>query len=156
MAELPPPDGFPPAAGFDLVDVAGVEVGVDRHLLAGHGIEGEPGGDLRHAAGAIGDDDELDDDEDQEEDDAHHEVAADHELAEALDHTPGRARSFGAVQQDQSCRRHVEGEPVERRHQPISMDAGMPVEAAEKNRMQRSWVLQISGAGENMIKSVGI
>ena len=47
-------------------DLAGVEVGVDRHLLAGHGVEGEARADLGHAAGAVRDDDELDHDQDQE------------------------------------------------------------------------------------------
>ena len=48
------------AAGLVVGDLAGVEVGVDRHLLAGHGVEGEAGGDLGDAAGAVGDDHELD------------------------------------------------------------------------------------------------
>ena len=43
-------------------DLARVEVGVDRHLLAGHGVEGEARADLGHAAGAVRDDDELDHD----------------------------------------------------------------------------------------------
>ena len=50
------------AAGLVLVDQAGVQVGVDRHLLAGHRVEGEAGADLGDAAGTVGDDDELDDD----------------------------------------------------------------------------------------------
>ena len=58
------------AARLGLVDEAGVEVGVDGHLLAGHGVEGEPCGDFRDAGGALGDDDELDDDEDREDDKA--------------------------------------------------------------------------------------
>ena len=37
-------------AGLVLVDQPGVEVGVDRHLLAGHGVEGEAGADLGDAA----------------------------------------------------------------------------------------------------------
>ena len=36
-------------------DLAGVEVGVDRHLLAGHGVEGEARADLGDAAGAVRD-----------------------------------------------------------------------------------------------------
>jgi hypothetical protein len=37
------------------LDLAGVQVGGDRHLLARHGLEGEAGSDLGHAAGAVRD-----------------------------------------------------------------------------------------------------
>ena len=57
-------------AGLGVGDQPGVEVGVDRHLLAGHRVEGEAGADLGHALGTLGDDDELDDHEDQEDDGA--------------------------------------------------------------------------------------
>ena len=69
-------------AGRDLVDGAGLQVGVDGHLLARHRVQGEARGDFGDAAGAVGDDHELDDDQDQEDDDADDEVAADHEVAE--------------------------------------------------------------------------
>ncbi len=82
---------------------AGVEVGVDRHLLAGHGVEGEPGGDLGDAAGTVGDDDELDDDQDQEDDQADDDRAADDEVAERLDDLAGVA-----VAEDEPGRGDVE------------------------------------------------
>ena len=63
-------------AGLGFVDDAGVEIGVDRHLLAGHGVQGEAGRDFRDAAGALGDDDELNDDDDDEDDDADGQRAA--------------------------------------------------------------------------------
>ena len=93
-------------------DLAGVEVGVDRHLLAGHGVEGEARADLGHAAGAVRDDDELDDDQDQEDDEADDDVAADDEVAERLDHV---ARV--AVEQDQTRHGHVDRQAEERRQQ---------------------------------------
>ena len=62
------------ASGGGLVDQAGREVGVDRHLLAGHGVQGEAGGDFGDAAGALGDDDEVHDHQDREHDDADDEV----------------------------------------------------------------------------------
>ena len=43
----------------------GREVGVDRHLLAGDGIEGEAGADLGDARRALGDDQEIDRHQDQ-------------------------------------------------------------------------------------------
>ena len=66
-----------------LGDLAGVQVGVDRHLLARHRVEGEARGDLGDAAGAVRDHDELDHDEDQEDDEADDEVAADDEVPNA-------------------------------------------------------------------------
>ncbi len=53
------------ALGLVLVDDAGVQVGVDRHLAAGHAVQGESGGDFADARGALGDHDELDDDDDR-------------------------------------------------------------------------------------------
>ena len=50
---------------FVVGDQAGVEVGVDRHLLAGHRVEREAGADLGHATGTVRDHDELDHDEDR-------------------------------------------------------------------------------------------
>ena len=47
------------ALGLVFVDEAGVEVGVDRHLLAGHRVEGESGGDFGDATGTVRDHDEL-------------------------------------------------------------------------------------------------
>ena len=40
----------PAVARLRLVDQAGGEVGVDRHLLAGHGVQGKPGGDFGDCA----------------------------------------------------------------------------------------------------------
>jgi hypothetical protein len=80
-----------------LVDEAGVEVGVDGHLLAGHRVEGESGGDLGDAAGAVGDDDELDDHQDDEDDQADDERAADDEVAERVDDLTGGSRRGARV-----------------------------------------------------------
>jgi hypothetical protein len=80
-----------------LVDQAGRQVGVDRHLLAGHGVEGEAGRDFGDAARALGDDDEVHDHQDREDDDADDEVAAHHEVAEGLDDVAGGVRALVAV-----------------------------------------------------------
>ena len=74
-----------PAHRLFLVDEAGVEIGVDRHLLAGHAVEHEARGDLGDAARALGDDDEVDDDQDGEDGDADRVIAADDEGAEGFD-----------------------------------------------------------------------
>ena len=70
--------------GFLFIDQAGGEIGVDRHLLAGHGVQIEARRDFGDAARTFGDDDEVHDDEDREHDDADDEIALHDELAEGL------------------------------------------------------------------------
>ena len=99
-------------AGLVLADQAGVQVGVDRHLLAGHRVQGEARRDFRDAARAVRDHDELDHDQDHEDDHADRVVAADDEGAEGLDDLAGLA-----VQQDQAGGRDVQRQPEERQDQ---------------------------------------
>src|SRR5262249_42667547 len=73
---------FAAATGLRFVDHARVQLGVDGHLFAGHGVEGESGCHFGNAAGAFGNDHELDDDQDEENHEPNHEVAADHVVAE--------------------------------------------------------------------------
>ena len=86
------------ALGLALVDDAGVQVGVDGHLLAGHAVQGEPGGHFADARGALGDDHELDHDDDREDDQADDDLvgaggAAGDELAEGPHHAAGRQQA---------------------------------------------------------------
>ena len=59
----------------------GGEVGVDRHLLAGNGVEGEARPDLCDAGRALGDHQEVDRHQDEKDDDADDEIAAHDEAA---------------------------------------------------------------------------
>ena len=102
------------ALGLGLVDEAGVEVGVDRHLLAGHRVEGEARRDFGDAAGTVRDHDELDHDEDEEDHEADDHRAADHEVAERFDDL---ARV--TVQQHEPRDRHVEREAEQRRDEQV-------------------------------------
>ncbi len=93
--------------GVFLVYQAGIEIGIDRHLLAGHAVQREPGGDFGDAARALGDDDKIDDDQNRENDDSDGVIAADHERAERFDH-PARGRgALIAFKQDDPSRRDV-------------------------------------------------
>ena len=94
-----------------LVDQAGREVGVDRHLLARHGVEVEARRDFGDAPRALGDDHEVHDHQDREHDDADHEVAAHHEVAERLDDVAGGRGALVPARQDQARRGEVEREP---------------------------------------------
>ena len=73
-----------------LIDQPGVEVSVDRHLLARHGVEGEARADFGDPPGTFGNHDEVDDHQNREDDDTDDVVAADHHVAERLDHVASR------------------------------------------------------------------
>ena len=80
---------FAPHAGLCLIDQAGIEIRIDRHLLARHGVQGETGGHLGDASGPLGDDHEIDDHQDGEDDHPDDVVPAHHEVPETLDHLAG-------------------------------------------------------------------
>src|SRR6185437_13067226 len=103
--------------GDFLVDQPGGEIGVDRHLLAGHGVEVEAGSYFGDAAGALGDDDEIHDHENRENDNADDEIAAHHEIAERLDDVAGSIGTLVAARQDQPRGGKVERKPQHRRDQ---------------------------------------
>ena len=113
-----------PPARLLLVDQAGGEVGVDRHLLAGHGVQVEARGDFGDAAGALGDDHEVHDHQDREHDHADHEIAAHHEIAERLDDVAGGRGAFVAVREDQPRRGEVERQPQHGRDQQHGREGG--------------------------------
>src|SRR6185437_11858447 len=100
-----------------LVDRAGRQLGVDRHLFAGHGIEMKARGHFRDAAGALGDDHEIHDHQDREHDDAYHEIAAHHEIAECLDDVAGGVGALVTVREDQPRRGEIERQPQHGRDQ---------------------------------------
>jgi hypothetical protein len=90
------------AAGLGFVGAhqAGGEIGVDRHLLARQGIQGEAGRNFRHAARALGHHHQVDDHQDHEHEQANGKVAADQEGAERLDHVAGGGPFMAAHQHD--------------------------------------------------------
>jgi hypothetical protein len=100
-----------------VVDEAGGKIGVDRHLLAGNGVERESGADLGDARGALGDDEKIDRDENQKDDEADDEIAAHHEAGKAADDVAGRRHALRAMRQDEPGRRQIERQPQQRRHQ---------------------------------------
>ena len=67
-----------------LVDQAGGEIGVDRHLLAGHRVQLKARGDFGDAARALGDDDEVHDHQDREHDNSDDEITAHDESCRRL------------------------------------------------------------------------
>ena len=101
-----------PLACLVVGDLTCVQVSIDRHLLAGHGIEREARGDLGNTPRTLRDYHKLYHHDYQEHDDADDHVAADDEVAEALHHA---ARI--AVRQDHARDRDVDREPEKGREQ---------------------------------------
>ena len=71
---------------FGWLQNAGLEIGIDAHLLARHGVQRKSRADFGNAFRSFGDDDELNDGHDQKHHDANHQISADHQLAEGFDH----------------------------------------------------------------------
>ena len=80
-----------------------VQIGIDRHLLTGHRVEGKACRNLRHALRALRDNDEVDNDENDEHDEPDHGIAADNKVAKRSNDLTGIA-----VEEDQSRRRYVQ------------------------------------------------
>ena len=87
------------------------EIGVDGHLLAGHGVEAEARGDFGDTAGTLGDDDEVDDHQDDEDHDTDDEIAARDEVAEGLDDVAGGIGAGVALAEDQARGGQVQAQP---------------------------------------------
>ena len=94
--------------GLGLRDDAGIQIRIDGHLPARHGIQGESRAHFRDAAGALGDDHEIDDHQHDEHHHADGVVAAHDELAEGGDDVAGRVRAGVPVHEHDARRGHIE------------------------------------------------
>ncbi len=122
------------AAGGCLVERAGLQLSVDGHLLARHGVQAEPGRDLGDAPRALGDDHEVHHQQDGEQDQPDHHVAAHEESAERCHHMPGRGRPVLPAAQDQSRGSHVERQAQQRGQQQQRGEAREVERPAQEDR----------------------
>ena len=90
-----------------LVDEAGGHIGVDSHLLAGHGVEGKTRRDFGDTARTLGDDDEIDDGENGEHDHADDEIAAHHHIGEGRHDLSRRVFALMAAHQHKARRAEI-------------------------------------------------
>ena len=103
-------------ASLSLIDLTSVEVGIDGHLLARHGIQGKARRYLGNTPCALGNHHEVDHRENGKHDDAHRIVAADQEVGEGLDHLAGRIGTSVAMKQHGTGGGHAQRQPHQRRH----------------------------------------
>ena len=143
------------AARLGLVDQAGGEVGVDRHLLAGHGIEVEARRDLRDATRALRDDHEIHDHQDREHDDADDEIAAHHQIAEGLDDVAGSGGAFVPVREDEPRRGEVERQPQHGRDQQHGREGGEFERRMDEQRRHQDQHGEDDREGERHIQKDG-
>src|SRR5699024_9825300 len=100
---------FPPFFGLLITDKAGAEVGINRHLLTGHGIKRKACGHLGNSGGPFGNDHKVNDDKDGKNDDPNYIVALHNKTAEGFNN-----RSGVSFAENQSRSGNIEGEPKER------------------------------------------
>ena len=93
-------------------DVPSAQVGIDAHLLAGHGIEREPRRNLGDALRAFGDHDELNNEQDEENHHADDEISADDKVSEGVDDL-----TRVGLDEDHAGGGDIQREPKERGHQ---------------------------------------
>ncbi len=92
---------------FRLVNQPGVQVRIDRHLLARQRIQGKARRHFRNSNRAMVDHHVLNRDQYQEDHDTDNVVAADNEVAEGLNHLTGCPRTAISLHKDQTRRRDV-------------------------------------------------
>ena len=129
-------------AGIALRDQTCREIRIDRHLLAGHRVEGEACGHFRHSRRTLGDHHELHDDQDDEDDRSDDRITPGHEVGESLDHFTCGTSRIRVVQfaggENQPSRRDVEDE---------SEESGRKEQRREDAEVQRP--LHVDGGQEN-------
>ncbi len=93
---------FPSLPCLCLPDQACIQICINAHLFAGHGIQRKAGRHFCNSTGPFRNDHEVDHHENHEHHEPHHILPAHHELAEGCDHLSCRLRALFPAQQDES------------------------------------------------------
>ena len=101
---------FPAFFGGFLIDHTRVQIGIDRHLLARHGVQCEARIDLGHTTRTLGHHKEVHDHQNHKDDETNNVISTDHELAKRSNHLARRLGAFVAIDQDDPGRGHVQGQ----------------------------------------------
>ena len=110
--------------GLVLIDQPGIQIGINRHLLARHGIQSEAGTDLRHPAGTFGDNQKVDDHKDGENHQTNSVVSPNQDFTKGLDDLTGSIAALMAVQQYNPGGRHVQAQAQQGGHQQYRGEGG--------------------------------
>ena len=90
------------------VDDARREIGVDRHLLAGDGVQCKPRANLGNPGCAFGDNEKVHGDDNGEDDNANDKIPAHDEVRKPGDNVAGSGMALGAVGKDQPGGRDIQ------------------------------------------------
>ena len=130
-------DLLPTGPGLVLIQRAGVEIGIDGHLLARHGIQREAGGDFGDPLSALGDHHKVDDHQDHEDHQTHHIVTADDHLTERLNDFTGGLVPLMTMEQHDPGRGDVQRQPHQGGDQQHSREHGEIERTAGRDRDQQ-------------------
>ena len=100
-----------------LVNQTRIEIGINRHLFARHGIKCETRRNFCDTTGTLGDDDEVHNHQNRKHDNADNEIAPHGKLPKGLDDMPCRTRSGVTIGEDQPGGCHVQSQPQHGRDQ---------------------------------------
>jgi len=93
------------------------QIGINGHLFARHRVQSKPRTNLRHSAGAFGDDHEVHNDQHREHNQTHKQVSAHDEHGEAFDDVAGSVGTRMALADDQFGRGYVQRQAQHQRCQ---------------------------------------
>ena len=97
-----------------LIDQTGIEVGINRHLLAGHCVQCKARAYFRNTPRTLRDYNEVNDDKNQKDNDTNNVVTTNDNLTEGLNYLTGGIATLVPVQQHNTGRRDVERQPEQR------------------------------------------
>ena len=138
-----------------VVDEASRKIGVDGHLLAGNGVEGESCADFGDARRALGDDQEIDGDEDDEHHEADDEIAAHHHARKAADDIAGRRHALRAMREDEARGGDVERQPQHGRDEKNGREGGKFQRLLDPQRDHQDQHRQGDGKGQPHVDHEG-
>ena len=92
-------DFIAPSQRLVLTDQTSVQIGINRHLLAGHGIQSKAGCHLRDTAGTFGDHHKVNNNENGEKHQSNRVAASDNKVTKGLNHISCRTGAGMPLQQ---------------------------------------------------------
>ena len=110
--------------GLIFVNQPSRQIGINRHLLAGHGVQAEARGDFGDASATLGDNNEIHDQQDEEDNQANRDIAPHQKAAKGGNHVSRRFRPLMPMGQDDARGRHIQRQPEQRGQQQQSREGG--------------------------------
>ena len=114
------------------------QIGVDGHLLTGHGVQGKAGGDFGDTAGTFGNNHKVDDNQNGKNNNADNKVVAHDETAESGNNLAGGIRPLVAFGKNQTGGSQVQRQPIHGGNQQNQRESIKLVRPLDKNRRHQN------------------